>query len=108
MAAGDLSDPGGVISVDPRGVAAGQGTAASTGPGGTVAAAAGTGASVGLAGAAVGDGVSAGVVGALVMAAWLCLEVPAGSPEQGDRNSHNSSTCCWPGDTLHDVLSDYK
>ena len=110
MAAGDLSDPGGVASTVPGGAAAGQGTAASAGPGGTVAAvAADTGASAGPAGAAAGAGVSAGAAGAPVVAAWLHLEVPVGSPEKGDRNHHNSSTCCWPGDTpLHDVLSDYK
>ena len=37
MAAGDLSDPGGVISADPGGAAADQGTTASAGPGGTAA-----------------------------------------------------------------------
>ena len=72
-------------------------------------AAAGKGAAAGPAGAAVGAGVSAGAAGALVMAAWLCHEVPVGSPEQGDQNSHNGNTCCWPGDTpLHDVPSDCK
>ena len=62
--------------------------------------------------AAVGTGASAGsngATGALVMATWPHLEVLAGSPEQGDRNSHNGSTCCWPGDTpLHNVPSDCK
>ena len=90
MATGDLSDPGGVISADPGGAAA------SIGPGGTTA-------------AAVGTGASAGPTGASVMAAWLHLEVPAGSLEQGDRNSHNGSTCCWLDNTpLHDVLSNYN
>ena len=94
------------------GAAADQGTAASAGPGGTVAAAAaaaGKGAAAGPAGAAAGAGVSAGAARALVVAAWLRLEVHVGSPEQGDRNPHNGSTCCWPGDTLlHYVPSDYK
>ena len=111
MATGDLSDPGDVVSANPGGAAADQGTAASAGPGGTTATAvaASTGASHGPASAAAGAGVSAGAAGALVMAAWLRLEVPAGSLEQGDRNSHNGSTCCWPGDTpLHDVPSDCK
>ena len=96
VAAGDLSDSGGVVSADPGGAAA-------------AAAAAGTGASAGPAGAAAGAGVSAGAAGALVVAAWLHHEVPVGSPEQGDRNPHNGSTCCWPGDTpLHYVPSDCK
>ena len=43
MAAGDLSDPGGVISTDLGGAATDQGTATSTGPGGTMAAAAAAG-----------------------------------------------------------------
>ena len=68
-------------------------------------AATGTGASIDIAGALV----STGTTRALVMVAWLHLEVPVGSPEQGDRNPHNGSTCCWPGDTpLHDVPSDCK
>ena len=73
------------------------------------AVAAGKGAAAGPAGTAAGTGVSAGAAGALVVAAWLRLEVPVDSPEQGDRNSHNGSTCCWPGDTpLHYVPSDCK
>ena len=52
---------------------------------------------------------SVGTTEALVMVAWLHLEVPVGNPEQGDRNSHNGSTYCWPGDTpLHDVPSNCK
>ena len=90
MAIGDLSGPGGVISVDPRGAAA---------------AAAGTKASTGLASTVA----SIGTIGALVMVAWLHLEVPTGSPEQGDQNPHNSSTCYWPSNTpLHNVLSNCK
>ena len=72
-------------------------------------AAAGMGASVGPVGAAVSAAVSAGAAEALVVVAWLRPEVPMGSPEQGDRNPHNGSTCCWPGDTpLHYVSSDCK
>ena len=111
MATSGLSDHSDVVSTDPGGAATDQGTTASAGPGGTVAAAAATGkgAAAGLAGAVAGAGVSAGAAGALVVAAWLRLEVPAGNPKQGDRNPHNSSTCCWPGDTpLHDVLFNCK
>ena len=91
MAAGDLFDPGGVVSVDLGGAAAGQGTAASVGPEGTAAA------------------VAANPAGAAVMAVWLHLEVPVGSLEQGDRNSHIGSPCCWPGDIpLYDVLLSHK
>ena len=72
-------------------------------------AAAGKGAAAGPTDAVVGAGVPTGAVGALVVVAWLHLEVPVGSPEQGDQNPHNGSTCCWPGDTpLHDVPSDCK
>ena len=87
------------------GATAGQDAIASTGPRGTVAATTSTRASVGLAGAVA----SASTTGALVMAIWLHLEVPAGNLKQGDRNSRNGSTYCWPGDTpLHDVLSNCK
>ena len=105
MAASDFSGPGGVISADPGGVASSQGAATSAGPGGTAVVSVGTRASAGPAGVVA----SAGTIEALVVVAWLCLEVPVGSLEQGDQNPHNGSTCCWPGDTpLHDVLFEYK
>ena len=90
MATGDLFDPGGVISADPGGTAAGQGAATSTSPKGTTTIAIGIGASTGPASAAA----SVGTFDALASTVWLHLEVSVGSSEQGDRNSHIGSTCC--------------